>query len=143
MESLVVWAVKAISCGQRLEPGTNSLTQVLCSTWPRICCASLVNSALSHPRNRGNGDERYCMRAKNLLLARLTSWHEETQVLPWVGQMVGASSLLCVFFLVCNHTLLSLILYIQSEAFLMFGAQPQPPRCVHEAFPAVLDGSAN
>lgn len=82
------------------------------------------------------------MRAKNLL-AQFTSWQEEMQVLPLVGQRVGTYSLLCLFFWVCNCTPLSLILYIQSEASLMFGAQPQPPCCVHEVFPAVLDGSAN
>lgn len=82
------------------------------------------------------------MRAKNLLLAQLTSWQEEAQVLPWVGQRVGAHSLFCVFFFwVCNRALLSLILYTQSEAFLMFGAEPQPPSCVRKVCSAVLDGS--
>jgi len=46
MESLVVWAWKANSRGQRLEPGTKLLTKVLFSTWPRICCASLANKVL-------------------------------------------------------------------------------------------------
>lgn len=108
-----------------------------------LLCILSQQSALSHLRNRDNGDERRCTHARNKLLAWLMSWQEETS--PTLGRAEGRCvySLLWVFFLVCNRTLLSLIPYIQSEAFLMFGAQPQPPCCVHEVFPAVLNGSAN
>lgn len=55
-----------------------------------LLCILSQQSALSHLRNRDNGDERRCTHARNKLLAWLMSWQEETQVIPWAGQRVDA-----------------------------------------------------